>query len=130
MNPRVLPVFSSKVSNSLQDAQYKVRHLYREVQKQVPNIIRLYNLEIEPVALKEKLAHEFRKNANVVDPKVIDVLAFKGKLELEETLTLYKTRSHVMRYLMGTSQKKDIVPPQQSEPGETDFLRRFYAGHD
>ena len=49
---------------------------------------------------------EFQKNKFVTDQNIIDVLLFKGKVELDECLKGFKQPTHVMRMLEEKSQKK------------------------
>ena len=52
----------------------------------------------------------------------IDILIFKGEQELEETLKMWKQKTHVMRYF------KNDAHEQPKQLGiETSFLQRFLS---
>ncbi|NWW40638.1 NDUA6 dehydrogenase, partial [Panurus biarmicus] len=111
----VKPVFS----RDLGEAKRRVRELYRAWYREVPNTVHLYQLDITVKQGRNKVREMFMKNARVTDPRVIDMLVIKGKMELQETIHVWKQRTHVMRYFHET----EIPQPK-------DFLSRFYAGHN
>lgn len=85
---------------------------------QAPRIATLHLLDIPVSQIRGKIREEFEKNRGVTDLRVSNVLIAKGQMELDETLNLWKQKTHVMRYFSNY----DIPPP----PEKTDFLSRFY----
>jgi NADH dehydrogenase (ubiquinone) 1 alpha subcomplex subunit 6 len=79
-----------------------------------------YLLDISPSLVRSKIRQEFEKNRFVRDLSVIDILLFKGRLEYEETMNMWKQKTHVMRYFT-VEEDRIPLPP-------TDFLEKFYAG--
>ncbi|KAM9276627.1 NADH dehydrogenase [ubiquinone] 1 alpha subcomplex subunit 6 [Cariama cristata] len=111
----VKPIFS----RDLGEAKRRVRELYRAWYREVPNTVHLYQLDITVKQGRNKVREMFMKNARVTDPRVIDMLVIKGKMDLQETIQVWKQRTHIMRYFHETE-----------TPRPKDFLSKFYAGHD
>ncbi|KAJ1911283.1 ndufa6 NADH-ubiquinone oxidoreductase subunit [Mycoemilia scoparia] len=115
--PNLAPVVT-RASGSLAVARKRSIQLYRDWQKNVPMIITEYHIPIPQSVIRAKIREEFEKNKHASDLSTIDVLLLKGRLELEETVNVWKQYSHLMHYF----DKEDI--PQK--PGT--FLERFYEG--
>ncbi|XP_026550564.1 NADH dehydrogenase [ubiquinone] 1 alpha subcomplex subunit 6 [Pseudonaja textilis] len=111
----VKPVFS----RDLAEAKRHVRELYRTWYREIPNTVHTYQLEITVKQGRDKVRELFMKNAHVTDPRIIDLLVIKGKMEFQETINVWKQKTHMMRYFHETE-----------TPQPTDFLSKFYAGHD
>jgi NADH dehydrogenase (ubiquinone) 1 alpha subcomplex subunit 6 len=77
-------------------------------------------LDISAALVRTKIRQEFEKHRYVNDLQTIDILLFKGRTEFEETMNMWKQKTHVMRYfdeLDNRSTKK-----------LNGFLDKFYAG--
>ncbi|XP_037738881.1 NADH dehydrogenase [ubiquinone] 1 alpha subcomplex subunit 6 [Chelonia mydas] len=111
----VKPIFS----RDLGEAKRRVRELYRAWYREVPNAVQLYQLDISVKQGRDKVREMFVRNAHVTDPRVIDILVIKGKMELQETARVWKQRTHIMRFFHETE-----------TPRPKDFLSKFYVGHD
>ncbi|RUP51717.1 hypothetical protein BC936DRAFT_146349 [Jimgerdemannia flammicorona] len=111
---------TTTTSGSLANARQRVLSLYRNWQKSAPEIVTLYQLDLPISAVRAKIREEFERNRYVEDVSVTDILIFKGQIEHQETMNLWKQTTHVMRYFA-----KDEAPPKP-----VTFLDRFYEGRD
>lgn len=83
--------------------------------RSVPFVVRAYELEVDEPALRDVLRGKFRMHSTALDLGTVDVMCWKGEMELQETLEMWKTKAHVQRYVTETR------PPQAA------FVRDFYA---
>ena len=72
--------------------------------------------------MRSLLSGVFREKKNVSDIHQINRLIALGRMELEETLMLWKGESHIQGYF-------DLLLSKEEAPTEqTSFLESFYAG--
>lgn len=119
-------------SQSLDEARKRVFHFFREACRSIPQIMETYNLHevITPSQLRSVVAAQFRKQAHVTNPKVIDMLIIKGDEELRNCLDHSKQRHHIVgQYVIG---QEGLIPSNVGavSSGGSDFLRKFYDSNN
>ncbi len=76
-------------------ARSRVIKLFKMVLQRVPTVMNVYDVDVSPKVFREAVKQQFRKNARVTDPRVVDMLVVKGYLDLEETVLQFKQKSHL-----------------------------------
>ncbi len=56
-------------------------------------------MDRDPREIQQAMRRQFETHRNLRDIPLADMLLWKGRLELEETKALFKTKAHVMQYL-------------------------------
>jgi len=102
------------------EARRRVLNLYKAWYRQIPYIMLNYDIPLLDKECKSTLRSMFLKNKYVTDLRAIDLLVLKGQMELVETVNIWKQKTHIMRYF------KDVT----KEEKQTDFLSKFYDGHE
>lgn len=82
----------------------------------------MYNLEVTTPQLRQRIRREFEKNRFVSQLPAIDILLFKSRLEYEETMNMWKQKTHVMRYF----DEEEYKGPEKMI--SSDFMSGFLAG--
>ncbi|ETW01754.1 hypothetical protein H310_06356 [Aphanomyces invadans] len=100
--------------------------LYRQITKQVPRVLTLYDISMEPSEARLAVQAFFRKNADVKDPRVVDMLITKAGMELEETLMQWKQKAH-LETLLDSGVKLMNNKPKVYDDYE-EGLENFFAG--
>ncbi|XP_013197003.1 NADH dehydrogenase [ubiquinone] 1 alpha subcomplex subunit 6 [Amyelois transitella] len=114
-NKTVKPVLST----SHGEARKRVLNLYKAWYRQIPYLVKDFDIPKSEEQCREKLKEMFLKNKNVTDIRVIDLLVIKGQMELKESVNMWKQKGHIMSYWKPTE-----------EPKPENFLSKFFNGNE
>ena len=99
----------------------------------MPTIKNVYDIEMSTEEMRDALTARFRSNAEVSDPRIVDMLVSKGTMELEETLLQFKTKPHVMKVLEDHSAVSQLTSGQRlvqkGSQQYSPFLKDFLNGN-
>ncbi|KAK7405525.1 hypothetical protein VNO78_06908 [Psophocarpus tetragonolobus] len=115
-------------SASLEEARLRVFDFFRTACRSLPTVMEIYNLDdVVPVSqLRSSVASQIRKNTHVTNPKVIDMLLFKGFEELHNVVNHSKQRHHIIgQYVVG--QQGQVPDSASKDPAISPFLKNFYT---
>ncbi|XP_045473272.1 NADH dehydrogenase [ubiquinone] 1 alpha subcomplex subunit 6 [Harmonia axyridis] len=98
------------------EAKKRVLNLYRAWYRQLPYIVKKYDIPKTEEHCRIKLRSEFMKHKDVKDIRIVDMLVIKGQMELKETVNIWKQKGHIMAYFQDTI-----------EPKPKDFLSKFLS---
>ncbi len=96
----------------------KVVSMYRQLCRDAPRVIVMYNLEFSSAEVRHMLLLHFRKNAHVSDPRLVELLLQRARMEREEALNQWKQKGHMMELL-----QPQLTPPD-AWLDEEEFFRR------
>lgn len=88
----------------------------------------IYNLhDVATISqLRSAVASQIRKNSHVNDPKVIDMMVFKGYEELGNVVEQAKQRHHILgQYVVGSQGLVHGLGTK--DQGNSSFLNSFYT---
>ncbi|KAK6933997.1 hypothetical protein RJ641_036891 [Dillenia turbinata] len=114
-------------SVSLEEARQRTFEFFRSACRSLPTIMEIYNLHdvVSVTKLRSTIASEIRKNSHITNPKVIDMLLFKGMEELGNIVEHAKQRHHIIgQYVVG--QKGLVKDSGTKDQGISNFLINFY----
>eukprot|EP00900_Chrysochromulina_parva_P007036 jgi/Chrpa1/16333/Chrysochromulina_OHIO_Genome00020116-RA len=109
-------------STSLTETAPRVLSLQRDFLRSVAWIKRAYGVQLPESEMRSLLTQAFRAKKNTAEIHTINRLIVQGRMELEETLMLWKGPSHVNNWFEAAtaSKTKDAKPAT--------FLDNFFAG--
>ncbi|XP_057520195.1 NADH dehydrogenase [ubiquinone] 1 alpha subcomplex subunit 6-like [Amaranthus tricolor] len=126
-------VWRSKVppnSATVEEARKRVFEFFKLASRSLPKVMDIYNLEdVTNVSqLRSSISSQIRKNSHIKDPKVIDMLLFKGMEELENIVEHSKQRHHIVgQYVVG--QQGLVQDLGTKDQGISPFLKNFYGSN-
>jgi len=112
---------ATKTSSNPTEARQRVLSLYRDWYRSAPEICSLYALNVSPIYLRHVVRQKFERNRSVTDPRIIDVLIAKERMEYQETMNCWKMNDQ----LLG-----GLIQGDGGKPVEGTFLQKFYQGRD
>mmetsp|Transcript_17802 Transcript_17802/g.28819 ORF Transcript_17802/g.28819 Transcript_17802/m.28819 type:complete len:118 (+) Transcript_17802:82-435(+) len=101
----------------------RVVDLYKRCIQEIPRIITIFDLDHTEKQLRHDVRRLFNKNQGVTDPRVIDRLIWEGESHLEETVHVWKQKTHLLRLL---GYDKEVEPVLKQYQDESPFLKNFY----
>lgn len=107
------------VSLDRSEARRRVLNLYRAWYRQAPYMIYELDLPVNEKQLRSKVREKILENKDVTDIRAIDMLVFRGQLELNDSINKFKSLMHYMAYFDEHPNKKP-----------KDFLSKFLSGHN
>ncbi|KAF8547882.1 NdufA6 NADH-ubiquinone oxidoreductase 14.8 kDa subunit [Imleria badia] len=109
----------SHLSSTPEETRRRVIDLYRGWARAAPEIVSMYAIPATPSYVRNCIRQKFEASRHVTDPRAIEVLLHKGRLDLQETLNCWKQTDHVMGILLKVEER-----PQRT------FLQKFFEGRD
>lgn len=90
---------STALSASATAARAGAVSLYREILREIPAMRENYTVIETSSYVRRVVRGLYEHNAHVSDPKVIDMLVFKGRQEIGEIKNQWKSRNHVYQHI-------------------------------
>ncbi|KAK4483566.1 hypothetical protein RD792_010765 [Penstemon davidsonii] len=115
-------------SANIAEARKRVFEFFKTACRSIPTIMEIYTLDdvVTPTKLRSTITSEFRKNAHVTNPQVIDMLLIKGTEELSNIVEHAKQRHHIIgQYVLSREDSNQ----ETKDEGTSDFLKSFYKGN-
>ncbi|XP_077244386.1 LYR family of Fe/S cluster biogenesis protein [Tasmannia lanceolata] len=117
-------------SATLEEARSRTFDFFRKACRSIPAVMEIYNLrDVATVSqLRASISSQIRKNEHITNPKVIDMLLFKGMEELNNIVEHAKQRHHIIgQYIIGhEGLVHDLGTKDQ---GSSEFLKHFYGSN-
>lgn len=89
---------------SLDDNEMKMRvlYLYKAWYRQIPHMLTRYDIPRSVEQCRAKLKEIFTRNRDVTDIRRIDMLIIQGQMELQDTVEVWKQKTHLDEFFANT----------------------------
>jgi len=114
---------SISFSNTLAETAPRVLSLQRDFLRSVPWIKRAYGVMLPVPEMRALLTEAFRAKSGTSEVHTVNRLIVMGRMELEETLMLWKGASHVNNWFDAAQEAKAVA---DAKP--VGFLDSFFEG--
>ncbi|KAL1515674.1 hypothetical protein AB1Y20_002291 [Prymnesium parvum] len=111
-------------SSSMVETKQRVLSLHRDFLRCVPWIKRSYKVPMSEEKMRTLLTAAFKEKAAENDIHQINRLVVKGRMELEETMMMWKGDSHVISWLEEADAKRTAAMKSK----KNEFLDKFFNG--
>ncbi|KAJ3022582.1 NADH dehydrogenase 1 alpha subcomplex subunit 6 ndufa6 [Thoreauomyces humboldtii] len=128
-------IVTTTISRNSEEQRKRVLQLFRDSMRAAPDIIEQFRMPYPVWKMRQRMREEFDKNRHVENHQVVDILLFKGRNELTETLEQWKQDDHVQRFFENSTyaQPERKVRPHEDDngrgKGNSEFLAQFYEGN-
>lgn len=92
---------STALSATLHEARGKVVSMYREVLRDIPAMRENFTIIEDEQFVRRVVRNLFDRHSGIEDPKIVDMLVFKGRQEAGEIRNQWKSRTHVYQHIIG-----------------------------
>lgn len=96
---------ATSLSSSESEASMKVHALYRDALRGIGEIRKNYSIVEDAQLVRDVIRDAFERYPHVSDTKIVDMLVFKGRQEIDEILAQWKGRHHVYQYIHSYEEK-------------------------
>ncbi|KAL0637149.1 hypothetical protein Q9L58_003798 [Maublancomyces gigas] len=113
---------TTRSSVNWNDASRRAIKSYRDWQRAVPELVKIYVLNVPIPAVRAKIRQEFERNRYVKQLPVVDMLIAKSNMEFQETMNYWKQIPHIMKYFRVEEDPKAKI--------SSSFMTNFLEGRN
>lgn len=110
---------------SMSEANQLTLGLYKTIQKNVPNLIAMYDVSYTPEEVRARVREMFVRNQDVTDFRVSQLLLMRGAQLYDEMVQRYAPVDAITNYMRPL---EEDVGYKKTGDKEQDMLQRFFLG--
>lgn len=110
---------------SMSEANQLTLGLYKTIQKNVPNLIAMYDVSYTPEEVRARVREMFVRNQDVTDFRVSQLLLMRGAQLYDEMVQRYAPVDAFTNYMRPL---EEDVGYKKTGDKEQDMLQRFFLG--